>query len=234
MINQRVIFAVAAAGICIGISGFVLYDTGLLGVQYIVTSGGGQVRSWDTAFATKASVMIFEGTVKSTEVKLVYEPPETQSLKEIKENIDSWNNFTGESVDYSEDLDKYPILPNGDFLTGPEKHIPYNYVTVQVTEWFKDSTGQYADQVVIRDDVTGAAGKIGGEPVWFEDTYAVGYFTGEKAIFFVDIIDGELDTDGAVQVFRYDENGRVYLPYFADLEEPFVADAFKAELRANL
>lgn len=228
---------IAAAGICIAVSGFVLYDAGLLGVQQVIVSST-QVQRWDTAHSIKLSVMVFEGTVNSTETKHVYEPPRTQSLeeykKEVKEYSEWWANQTGEPLsDYDTPPDRYPILPNGDLLIEPDKHVPYNYVTVQVTEWFKDSTGQYADQVVLRDDITRAIGKIGGKPAYFEDRYAVEYPDNEKAIFFAYYTEDELVTHGAFQVFRYDENGQVYLPYFAKFKEPRVADELRAEIRAN-
>ncbi|RNJ78943.1 MAG: hypothetical protein EB829_03345 [Nitrosopumilus sp. H8] len=235
MIRQRTAFVITAVGILVSVSALVMYDAGLLGVQHVIVSGA-QANPWDTAFMTKASDMIFEGTVKSTETKHVYEPPITRSPEEhkriVKERADIIMNITGEPTPPSNY--EWPILPNGNLLIEPERHVPYNYVTVQVTEWLKDSTGQFADQVIVRDYTTGATGKIGGEPAWFEYRDAVGYSDGEKGIFFAEYIEGELTTHGALQVFRYNDDGLVYLPYSDDFEEPFVADELRADIRANL
>ncbi|MDA7958992.1 MAG: hypothetical protein MPI95_07930 [Nitrosopumilus sp.] len=220
------------------LAAFAMYDAGYLGVASVVT-GGSQVAQWDTARVTKASVMVFEGVVKSTETKLVYEPPITISPETARENAEIIANLTGVSVEqqYEEDrkyADRMELLPNGHWLASPEREVPYSYVTVHVTEWFKDEGGELPGTVTFRDYPREAVGKIGGRPALFENLYAAGYEDGEKAIFFVQNLDGELATHGALQVFRYDGEGGVYLPYFEGHMEPFDAGEFKAEIRDNL
>lgn len=179
-----------------------LYSEGYFGtVMTVKVDNNAQLTPYDTGRSTRASHMVFEGIIESTDVKMLYMPPLHNGWEVVWEGYD----------------------------------LPRKVLNIRVTEWFKDESGRYPDTVVLSDHMEHWVGKIQGHPAEFKSRWGVEYEPKERAIFFVGTYYAETaSTNGALQVLRYDEDGRMYSTYWRDYLGTFDAGEVRADIKAEL
>jgi|SRR5581483_11677618 len=114
--------------------------------------------------------------------------------KIVDESFTSTNTYTGE-----------PLY--NDIKT------PYQFVTIQVEKYLKDSTGTQPKQITFRDFGAGVA-FVDGKKVFIESEDQTGYPIGERALFFIENVDGNLQSQGTIYKFGIKDDGTVQSTYW--------------------
>ncbi|MEO9296222.1 MAG: hypothetical protein ABI347_11575 [Nitrososphaera sp.] len=114
--------------------------------------------------------------------------------KIVDESFTSTNTYTGE-----------PLY--NDIKT------PYQFITIQVEKYLKDDTGSYPKQITFRDFGSGVA-FVEGKKMFIESEDQTGYPTGERALFFIERVDGNLQSQGAIYKFVIKNDGAVQSTYW--------------------
>lgn len=70
---------------------------------------------------------------------------------------------------------------------------PYRFVTIEVEEYLFDNTGKFSKEITFRDD-TGGCSIMSGKRENVQMLNEVTYDVGERALFFIDMVDAEKDT----------------------------------------
>lgn len=135
--------------------------------------------------------------------------------KVVDESFTSTNTYTGE-----------PLY--NDIKT------PYQFVTIQAEKYLKDGTGSYPSQLTFRDFGSGVA-IVEGKKVFIESEDQTEYRTGERALFFIERGDGNLQSQGAIYKFGINNDGTVQSMYWEKTgRAPEDLAKFQTEIQQNV
>ena len=114
-----------------------------------------------------------------------------------------------------------------------EMKLPYQYITIKVERFILDKTGKNADTITFRDWGKGT-GVINGKKALITHEHMTEYKIGEKALFFMSDVNGELQSFGVVSKFNFVGNGEEVNSEFLKIQgkEPKKLTDFEAEIKS--
>lgn len=106
-------------------------------------------------------------------------------VRQVDESVTSNNTQTGETI-------------------VNEVKKPYQFVTIAVEKYLKDAKGDNPQQLTFRDYASGI-GVVDGKKALIETEVNVEYKIGERAVFFIDRVNGDLFSNGVVSKLTISE-----------------------------
>lgn len=108
----------------------------------------------------------------------------------------------------------------------------YQFVTIDAEKYLMDKTGKFTTEVTFRDITSGCFDALQFNCIKYE--HGVEYSAGERALFFIDNVDGNLDSLGYVSKFKIDGD-KVQSKYSEQKGEPSkkLSD-FEAEINGTI
>ena len=124
---------------------------------------------------------------------------------------------TSQAGTYDEELKKF--VPYGEPMF-EEQHVPYQFITLRIDEYIKDSTGNFAETLTVRDKAN-AVGTWKNMKVKYESEEVVDYTVGEQSVYIIGkSVDGTyLFTPGFVGKYNILDDGTIQTKDMADVFE---------------